>query len=86
MALVEFKTNIRVNSGLIHVEVNQVKNSYLDGHETKKIYSFYHNGGKIKQKPSALIYYPITEKFGSFIEANILYDNGQKVNLNEFFF
>ena len=25
MALVEFKTNVRVNSGLIHVEVNQLK-------------------------------------------------------------
>ena len=67
MTLVEFKTNVRVNSGLIHVEVNQVKNSY------------------VRQKPPALIYYPITEKIGSFIEVNVFYDNGQKVNLNEFF-
>ena len=86
MALIEFKTNVRVNSGLIHVEVNQVKNSYVNGEEKKYIYSFYHNGGKIRQKPPALIYYPITEKFGSFIEVNVFYDSGQKVNLNEFFF
>ena len=84
MTLVEFKTNVRVNSGLIHVEVNQVKNSYVNGEEKKYIYSFYHNGGKIRQKPPALIYYPITEKFGSFIEVNVFYDNGQKVTLNEF--
>ena len=85
MALVEFKTNVRVLSGLIHVEVNQVKNSYVNGEEKKYIYSFYHNGGKIRQKPPALIYYPITEKFGSFIEVNFFYDNSRKVNLNEFF-
>ena len=86
MALVEFKTNVRVNSGLIHVEVNQVKNSYVNGEEKKYIHSFYHNGGKIRQKPPALIYYPITEKFGSFIEVKVFYDNGQKVNLNDEFF
>ena len=78
MALVEFKSLEIVNRGTIRVHVNNIKNTYYNNVESKYIHSFYHNGGKIKQRPPALIYCPITEEYGSFI-------HDQEIELSKFF-
>ena len=86
MALIEFKTLGNVNRGTINVYANNLINTYHNGEESKYIYSFYHKGGRIKQKPPALIYFPITEEYGSFINVKSLYDSGQEIELNSVFF
>ena len=86
MALIEFKTLGNVNRGTINVYANNLINTYHNGEESKYIYSFYHKGGRIKQKPPALIYFPITEEYGSFINIKFFYDSGQEIELNSVFF
>ena len=86
MALIEFKTLGNVDRGTIHVYANNLINTYYNGEESKYIYSFYHKGGRIKQKPPALIYFPITEEYGSFINVKFFYDSGQEIELNSVFF
>ena len=86
MALIEFKTLGNLDRGTIHVYANNLINTYHNGEESKYIYSFYHKGGRIKQKPPALIYFPITEEYGSFINVKFFYDSGQEIELNIFFF
>ena len=86
MALIEFKTLGNVNRGTINVYANNLINTYHNGEESKYIYSFYHKGGRIKQKPPALIYFPITEEYGSFINVKFFYDSDQEIELNSVFF
>ena len=86
MALIEFKTLGNVNRGTINVYANNLINTYHNGEESKYIYSFYHKGGRIKQKPPALIYFPITEEYGSFINIKFFYDSDQEIELNSVFF
>ena len=86
MALIEFKTLGNVNRGTINVYANNLINTYHNGEESKYIYSFYHKGGRIKQKPPALIYFPITEEYGSFINVKFFYDSSQEIELNSVFF
>ena len=86
MALIEFKTLGNVNRGTINVYANNLINTYHNGEESKYIYSFYHKGGRIKQKPPALIYFPITEEYGSFINVKFFYDSVQEIELNSVFF
>ena len=86
MALIEFKTLGNVNRGTINVYANNLINTYHNGEESKYIYSFYHKGGRIKQKPPALIYFPITEEYGSFIIVKFFHDSGQEIELNSVFF
>ena len=86
MALIEFKTLGNVNRGTIHVYANNLINTYHNDKESKYIYSFYHKGGRIKQKPPALIYFPITEEYGSFINIKFFYDNGDEIEINSVFF
>ena len=86
MALIEFKTLGDVNRGTINVYANNLINTYHNGEESKYIYSFYHKGGRIKQKPPALIYFPITEEYGSFINVKFFYDSDQEIELNSVFF
>ena len=86
MALIEFKTLGNVNRGTINVYANNLINTYHNGEESKYIYSFYHKGGRIKQKPPALIYFPITEEHGSFINVKFFYDSDQEIELNSVFF
>ena len=85
MALVEFKSSEIVNRGTIHVHANNFKNTYYNNVGSQYIYSFYHNGGKIKQRPPALIYCPITEHHGSFINVKFFYDSGREIGLSKFF-
>ena len=68
MALVEFNTNENVNRGKIHVKVNQLKHTYLNDEESQYIYFFDHKGGRIRERPPALIYCSITEEYASFID------------------
>ena len=86
MALIEFKTLGNVNRGTINVYANNLINTYHNGEESKYIYSFYHKGGRIKQKPPALIYFPITEEYGRFINVKFFYDSDQEIELNSVFF
>ena len=86
MALIEFKTLGNVNRGTINVYANNLINTYHNGEESKYMYSFYHKGGRIKQKPPALIYFPITEEYGSFINVKFFYDSSQEIELNSVFF
>ena len=86
MALIEFKILGNVDRGTIHVYANNFINTYHNGEESKYIYSFYHKGGRIKQKPPALIYFPITEEYGSFINVKFFYDSGKEIELNSVFF
>ena len=84
MALVEFKSSENVNRGTIHVHASNVKNTFFNNEESQYIYSFFHNGGKIKQRPPALIYCPITEKFGSFIKIRFFKNNTEEIDINKF--
>ena len=86
MALIEFKTLGNVDRGTINVYANNLINTYHNGEESKYIYSFYHKGGRIKQKPPALIYFLITEEYGSFINVKFFYDSGQEIELNIYIF
>ena len=83
IALVEFRTTGNVGRGTIHVSIRSLRDGYYKNKLKKSIYSFQHNGGRIRQKPPALIYYSITKVIPrtSNLHVSFTYEDGNSVNL-----
>ena len=83
IALVEFRTTGNVGRGTIHVSIRSLRDGYYRNKLKKSIYSFQHNGGRIRQKPPALIYYSIIKVIPrtSSLHVSFTYEDGNSVNL-----
>ena len=87
IALVEFRTTGNVGRGTIHVSIRGLRDGYYRNKLKKSIYSFQHNGGRIRQKPPALIYYSIIKVIPrtSSLHVSFTYEDGNSVNLRNCF-
>ena len=87
IALIEFRTTENIGRGTIHLKIRNIRDSYYNNESKKYIYSFQHNGGRVRQKPATLIYVPMINTYSKLNTFRIAfrYDDGSEVNLRNCF-